>query len=227
MAREDGERRLLYGRRRGHSLSPRQQALVGERLPALAIDPRAVSGSPVAAMEIGFGAGEHLLHEAARHPEWLFLGCEPFENGVASLIAGIEEAKTDNIRLHCGDARDILFRLDAASLDRIDILYPDPWPKRRHRKRRFFGEDTLDAMARVLKPGGIIRFASDIDHYVGWTLARVAAHPAFAWEARDARDWLTPWEGWPGTRYEAKAVAAGRRPSYLIFRRREGEAEKA
>ncbi|MCC0055374.1 MAG: tRNA (guanosine(46)-N7)-methyltransferase TrmB [Rhodobiaceae bacterium] len=227
MAREDGERRLLYGRRRGHTLSPRQRGLFDERLPALAIDPAAVMAAPVAAMEIGFGGGEHLLHEAARHPDWLFLGCEPFENGVASLIAGIEETKVRNIRLHCGDARDILARLDAACLDRIDILYPDPWPKRRHRKRRFFGEDTLNAMARGLKPGGIIRFASDIDHYVGWTLARIAAHPAFVWEARDARDWLDPWEGWPGTRYEAKAIAAGRRPSYLIFRRRADEIGEA
>src|SRR5690606_32179003 len=159
----------------------------------------------------------HLLHEARAHPDRLFLGCEPFENGVASLLVRIEEEGIGNIRLHCGDARDVLAPLAPGALARIDILSPAPWPKRRHRKRRFFGPDTLDLMARALRPGGAIRFATDIDDYAGWTLSRIAAHPDFAWEARDARDWLDPWAGWPGTRYEAKAKAAGRVPSYLMF----------
>ncbi|MGE0845348.1 MAG: tRNA (guanosine(46)-N7)-methyltransferase TrmB, partial [Flavobacteriaceae bacterium] len=170
-------------------------------------------------LEIGFGGGEHLAYRAVARPATLHLGCEPFENGVASLLARIDAEGISNIRLHCGDARETLAMLPDAALRRIDILYPDPWPKRRHRKRRFFGPDTLSLMARCLKPGGEVRFATDIDNYAAWTLARIAADPAFEWEAQGPADWLEPWEGWPGTRYEAKAKRAGRVPSYLTFRR--------
>jgi tRNA (guanine-N7-)-methyltransferase len=171
-------------------------------------------------LEIGFGGGEHLAHEALAHPDVDFIGCEPFENGVAKLMALVEEHAIGNVRVHCGDARDVIDALPDGSLDRVAILYPDPWPKLRHRKRRFVSDATLRAIARVLSPGAELRFATDIDDYAGWTLARVLRSDDFEWKAKRAEDWLTPWAGWPGTRYEAKAIREGRRPVYLTFIRR-------
>lgn len=177
----------------------------------------ALPGDPV--LEIGFGGGEHLAAGARAAPDRGFLGCEPYENGVAKLLAAIDEEGLDNVRIHPGDARDLIDWLPNASLSRIDLLYPDPWPKTRHHKRRFVSPDNLDAMARVLKPGCEFRFASDIDSYVAWTLFEVRRHPAFDWTANGPEDWRTPWPGWPGTRYEAKAVREGRQGRYLTFRR--------
>jgi tRNA (guanine-N7-)-methyltransferase len=170
-------------------------------------------------LEIGFGGGEHLLHEAARFPQSGFIGVEPFVNGVAKLMQALERQPRANLRVYDDDATRLLDWLPDAALSGIDLFYPDPWPKKRHWKRRFVNRRNLDRFARVLKPGGRFRFASDIDSYVNWTLLHCRAHPAFQWQAEDAADWRQPYEGWPGTRYEAKAVREGRKPAYLTFLR--------
>jgi len=172
-------------------------------------------------LEIGFGGGEHLASEARAHPDAGFIGCEPFINGMAKLLGVVDAENLTNIRLWDRDATELLARLRPASIDLVYLLYPDPWPKRRQRKRRFVSESSLSALARVLKPGGEFRFATDIDDYAGWTLARCLASPDFAWSACRADDWRLPWPGWgAGTRYEAKALREGRRPTYLTFTRR-------
>ena len=171
-------------------------------------------------LEIGFGGGEHLLARAAEHPDVGFIGCEPFVNGVAKLLAGVAARDLDNVRVHSDDALALLDAAPEACFSRAYLLYPDPWPKRRQQKRRFVSEQNIAALARVLKPGGELRFATDIDDYAGWTLRRFLASPSFVWEARTADDWRLPWEGWAPTRYEAKARAAGRGSAYLTFRRR-------
>lgn len=214
----------LYGRRKGKALRAHPAALMVDMLPKLAVDvsspivPSQLFPSAQATyMEIGFGGGEHLAHEAARQPDIGFIGVEPFENGMAKMLAQIEGQGLANVRLHMGDAIEVLRALPANSLERVDLLYPDPWPKKRHWKRRFISQDSLDEMARVLKPGGLFRFASDIDTYVDWTLAHCRGHSAFEWTAEKAADWLTPWDGWLRTRYEAKAIREGRPSHYLIF----------
>lgn len=223
----DERRSLLHGRRMGHPLRARQAELVETRLPDLRLDldaspvPAELFPRPVTAfeMEIGFGGGEHLAGRASLHPQTGFIGCEPFLNGVAKLLVEIEERELGNIRIHDGDARQVLDRLPDGCLDRVWLLYPDPWPKRRHWKRRFVADDNLDILARVLKPGGELLFASDWADYVDWTLRCLARRPDFQWTARRADDWRLPWPGWPGTRYEAKAIREGRTPCYLTFRR--------
>jgi len=171
-------------------------------------------------LEIGFGGGEHLLARAAENPQVGFVGCEPFVNGVAKLLAGIEAMGLTNLRVRADDVTGLIEAAPDAAFSRIYLLYPDPWPKRRQLKRRFVSERNVAALARVLKPGGELRFATDIDDYAGWTLRRFAASPLFAWEAKTADDWRRPWDGWAPTRYEAKARAAGRGSAYLTFRRK-------
>lgn len=220
-------RRLLYGRRQGHRLSARQQGLLDDLLPRLAIprdgplDPASLfTSQPKAlAFEVGFGGGEHLVAQASVHPDWGFFGCEPFVNGMAQALAHIDDSGLGNIRLHAGDARDVLERLPPASLDAVYVLFPDPWPKTRHWKRRFIGPDTVPELARVLKPGGLLRVASDISDYVRWTLIHLAPSELFEWRAEGPSDWRVRPADWPGTRYEAKALRQGRTPSYLAFRR--------
>ncbi|QGM98676.1 tRNA (guanosine(46)-N7)-methyltransferase TrmB [Methylocystis parvus] len=212
--------RRLYGRSRGKALRPHQSELMSELLPKLSIDlakPLPLRPGREARLEIGFGGGEHLIEAAAREPQIDFFGCEPFVNGMAKLLAQIEARGLDNIRLHRGDAGEVLDRLPAASLSRIYLFYPDPWPKRRHRKRRFVSPENLEKLARVLRPGAELRFATDIDDYAAWTLARLRACRHFSWRAKTAQDWLVPWAGWTQTKYEAKAMAAGRHPVYLTF----------
>lgn len=218
----------FFGRRHGKTIRPVQaQALagygefgldLGSTCPA---DPRDLFDVPVEGirLEIGFGGGEHLHHEAGRFPATGFIGVEPFVNGMAKFLVLQAQQPRKNIRLHNDDATRLLDWLPDATLDGIDLLYPDPWPKKRHWKRRFLNPTNLDRFARVLKPAGRFRFASDMDSYVNWTLERVLAHPAFVWEARSADDWRRPYEGWPGTRYEMKAIREGRAPAYLTFRR--------
>ena len=170
-------------------------------------------------LEVGFGGGEHLLEQARSNPRIGLIGAEPYEAGVGKLLSKLADAPLANIRIHEGDARDIIEVLPDGSLGRVFILFPDPWPKTRHHKRRFVQMEMLDALARVMKPGSELRIASDDAGYVEWTLERAMAHPDFAWTAETATDWKTRPPGWPQTRYEAKALHGP--PAYLLFVRRD------
>ena len=224
-----GSASALHGRRKGKKLRTYQAGLVEDLLPKLKIDVSAIPADIEAlfgarpaqvCLEIGFGGGEHLAFQAERHPQTGFLGCEPFVNGAAKLLAAIDERSLANIRLHVGDAGELIDQLPAASLSLVYLLYPDPWPKRRQRKRRFVSDKMLVRLARTMQPGAELRFATDIDDYAGWVLARVLRSKDFAWMPADCADWLSPWPAWPGTRYEAKAMLQDRPRSYLTFRRR-------
>jgi tRNA (guanine-N7-)-methyltransferase len=215
----------LYGRRKGPKLSAHKEELRNTLLPKLTLDlakladPRACFSRPAddVWLEIGFGAGEHLLSLARSHPDVGLIGAEPYEAGVAKLLSKLAAETPPNIRLHEGDARDVLAALPDSSLGRIILLFPDPWPKTRHHKRRFVQMEMLDIFARVLKPGGEFRFASDDAGYVQWTLERVLNHAAFGWTAKGPADWQARPQGWPETRYEAKALHGP--PAYLQFLR--------
>lgn len=227
-SREDHREPRSYGRRKGHRLSARKQALIDDLLPRLrldpsqpAVDPAALFPQPVSAvaLEIGFGAGEHLRAQAALHPDWGFIGCEVYINGVAAALSTIDREGTGNIRIHDGDAREVLDWLPEASLERIFILFPDPWPKKRHHKRRLVSPETAPQLARVLRPGGELRIASDITGYVRAALVALRGSPDFVWKAERAEDWRTRPADWPPTRYERKALEAGRACTYLRFMR--------
>jgi tRNA (guanine-N7-)-methyltransferase len=219
----------FFGRRKGHPLRARQVELFGSLLPRLALDlsqppPDNLAGLfPVPVndirLEIGFGGAEHLIAQAQANPRTGFIGCEPFVNGMAKALVAIDEHKLGNIRLHHGDAVELIAWLPANSIARVDLLYPDPWPKRRHWKRRFVSDENVAALARILKPGGEFRFATDWANYAEWTLLRLTRSRDFIWTAERADDWRAPWPGFGGTRYEGKAVREGRAPAYLIFRR--------
>lgn len=201
--------------------------LVKERLPRLEIDPAPIADCadlfPFAPseiwLEIGFGGAEHLIAQAAARRDIGFIGCEPFINGVAKALAGIEAERLENVRLRAGDAGALIANLPAGVLSRIFILYPDPWPKRRQNKRRLISPSLIRGLARAARPGAELRFATDIDDYAGWTLNRFLASADFVWRAEDADDWRRPWADWRGTRYEAKARREGRKPVYLTFTR--------
>lgn len=169
------------------------------------------------ALEVGFGGGEHLAAQARLHPQTGFIGCEPFENGVAKLLTQIRLQGLSNVRVHPDDARDILARLPDASLDVMFVLFPDPWPKFRHHKRRFIQSQSLDVIARVLKPGGELRVATDHPDYAQWALMHLIRDDRFEWAAQRAADWRVRPDGWVVTRYEQKAIAAGRSCVYLRF----------
>jgi tRNA (guanine-N7-)-methyltransferase len=219
----------FFGRRKGHALRPRQAALMETLLPRLALD----LGAPVPArldslfphepnvvrLEIGFGGGEHMIGEAEQSPQAGFIGVEPFVNGMAKALAAVAAKNLSNVRLHHGDATDVLAWLPARALARVDLIYPDPWPKRRHWKRRFVQDRSVAAIARVLRSGGEFRFVTDIPDYAAWTLERLLRSSDFTWTAERADDWRRPWAGFASTRYEAKAQRAGRVPCYLIFRK--------
>lgn len=217
----------FYGRRSGKTLSGPQADALSDILPSRMLDLSRPAPVPLEQLwpvpvttrrlEIGFGGGEHLLARAAQFPDAGFIGVEPFINSMAKMLAAGADQGLDNIRVYDDDATRVLDWLPDASLDRIDLLYPDPWPKKKHWKRRFVSPVNLDRFARVLKPGGLFCFASDIDTYVNWTLGLALAHPLFDWRAAAADDWRIPWEGWPGTRYEAKAFREGRKGAYLTF----------
>ncbi len=220
----ESRRRLLYGRSRGKALRAGQERLIAESLPGLEIGPDALTGplnlafQPEAFwLEVGFGAGEHLIAQAKANPQVALIGCEPFLNGVAVALGGIARERLANVRLRRGDAQALVDAAPEAFFSRIFILYPDPWPKRRHNKRRIVSDAMIEALARIVKPGGEVRFATDIDDYAGWTLKRFLASPCFRWEAARASDWRTPWPEWRPTRYEAKAERAGRASVYLTF----------
>lgn len=219
----------FFGRRKGKHLREAQAAAIAGLLPSLKLDLALSAPAPLdplwpakvsrTRLEIGFGAGEHLLHRALTEPDTGFIGVEPFVTSMGKMLVELGEKRLTNVRVYDDDATRVLDWLPDASLDRIDLLYPDPWPKRRHWKRRFVNRANLARFARVLKPGGTFCFASDIDTYVNWTLTHLLADPRFEWTARKAEDWRAPWAGWPGTRYEAKAFREGRPPAYLTFRK--------
>jgi tRNA (guanine-N7-)-methyltransferase len=221
--------RAFFGRRKGHALKPRQAALFDTLLPTLALDLskpappdlRTLFPLPVdtVRLEIGFGGAEHLIDQAKANPRTGFIGTDAFINGVAKALVAIDESKLPNIRLHFGDASELLDWLPDGVFARIDLLYPDPWPKRRHWKRRFVQDESLKRLARILKKGGELRFATDIPDYAAYALARVLRSKDFIWTAECADDWRKPWPDFSGTRYEAKAKREGRTPVYFIFRK--------
>lgn len=223
------EPRAFFGRRKGHPLRAHHAVLYDTLLPKLALDTstpapgdvRALFPRPVEAvrLEIGFGGAEHMIAQALANPTTGFIGSEPFVNGMAKALAAIEKHDLRNIRLSAGDATHLIAWLPAASLARADILYPDPWPKRRHWKRRFLQDESLAALARILTTEGELRFATDISGYASWVLARVLRSPHFEWAAERADDWKKPWPDFVSTRYEAKAKREGRTPAYFSFRR--------
>ncbi len=218
-----------FGRKRGRTPSPRQQRLLEEVLPRWQLDLGRL-GKPLAGLfdcpirdiwlEIGFGGGEHLVHMARSHPDVGFIGCEPFQDGVVKALSAIDEFGLRNIRIHPDDVRPMLRLLPSASIARVFILFPDPWPKARHAKRRLVAGSLLDQLARVMVSGSELRIATDIPAYARTAVLSAARHPGFRWRAQSAADWRSPWCDWPGTRYEAKALSAGRKPIYLTYSRR-------
>jgi tRNA (guanine-N7-)-methyltransferase len=190
--------------------------------PSGGLDPASlfVSGRSTIWLEIGFGGGEHLAHQAAHHPEAGLVGCEVFENGIVKLLAQIERRRLDNIRIYADDARLLIEALHPASIDRVFILFPDPWPKRRHHKRRIVSRETLDSLAEIMADDAELRLATDDGDYLSWILERLTGHPAFEWLARRPDDWRRRPSDWPPTRYEEKAQAAGRSSAFLRARRR-------
>jgi tRNA (guanine-N7-)-methyltransferase len=220
----------LYGRRRGRPIRQGRRRLAESLLPQIAItlpdhrllDPQTLFATPPPAvwLEIGFGAGEHLAAQAESHPRVGFIGCELFENGIARLVGDIAQRGLDNIRILADDARGLLDCLVPASIGRVFVLFPDPWPKQRHHKRRLVARATLDRLGTVMQPGAELRLATDDPGYLVWMLEVLTAHPDFIWTARTAADWRERASDWPATRYEEKARAAGRTPAFLRFIRR-------
>lgn len=229
-----------YGRRRGRKASGRQERLKRDLLsklsldlsqpPLLATEARAPCGradegvaqgaTEETFLEIGFGGGEHLVWQAEHNPAATLIGCEPFEDGVVKVLAAIDEKKLGNIRVHMGDARDVLRLLPAACIGRAFILFPDPWPKRKHVKRRLVNPATLKLLARVMRPGAQLRIGTDIGDYARTMLEAFRAQPDFVWLADSPQDWRERPADWPQTRYEQKAEREGRVRYYFRFLRR-------
>jgi len=229
----------LYGRRQDKALKPRQQHLMTTLLPQLSVPLTFENKAPNVAiapvisldpknfmrphkelwLEVGFGGGEHLAWQARENPDIAMIGAEPFLNGVAKLLAQIDDEGQENIHIHHGDVRPLLTALPDQCLGRLFVLHPDPWPKKRHHKRRMINPWFVAEAARLLKPGGQLRVASDIAAYVEWTLMHLADCPDFFWTAKRADDWRVRPDDWPQTRYEVKAIREGRPSTYLIFER--------
>ncbi len=224
--------RNFYGRFKGKTLRPNQEAYLEEDLAALSpgpvgwdenperteVDPRRSLGDKPLWLEIGFGGGEHLVHQAASHPDVGLVGCEPFINGVAMLLGKVREAGVENLRIYPGDVRNLFDVVPEACFERAFLLYPDPWPKKRHHRRRFVTREYLAPLHRALKPGAEFRVATDIPDYVRQSLLEVPA-AGFEWLAERPAHWREPWNDWISTRYERKALREGRVPHYLTFRR--------
>lgn len=225
----DNNKRNLYGRRKGPKLRDNRAILMRERLSHYAALPDETAekidiealfpGISELWLEVGFGAGEHVAAQASANPSIGLLACEHYLNGVASCLSHLEKGGLNNVKLHNGDARDLMDRLPDGSISRVFLLYPDPWPKARHHKRRFISAENLAAFARVMRDGAILRVASDIPDYIDWTLDHVAACPEFKLLGDPSTQFREPWSDWPGTRYEAKALREGRTPAYLTFER--------
>lgn len=232
MTHPERPRRNFYGRLKGKALKPSQKTYLTEDLAALSpgavdwdtnptrapLDLAGLFGGRPVWLEIGFGGGEHLVHQAQANPEVGIIGAEPYINGVAMLLGKIRRSGASNLAIHPGDARDLMDVLPAASVARAFLLYPDPWPKKRHHRRRFVTPEHLEPLARVMAPGAILRVATDIPDYVRQTLEEVP-RAGFGWLAERPDDWRTPWADWISTRYEQKALREGRTPHYLTFRR--------
>ena len=227
----EARRRTLYGRRRGKKLRDGQQSLLGTLLPRLALDvpadPQKIDLARVFGgalprdgvwLEVGFGAGEHLVWQAKEHPEVGIIGCEPYINGVAKCLAHIEREGVENARLFTDDARLVMNALPEQSLSRVFVLFPDPWPKSRHHKRRFVQRENLDVLARLMKPGAELRLATDDPSYLPWMIEHACTHSAFDWLAERPQDWRARSADWPETRYERKMLA-GHKPVFLRLRR--------
>ncbi len=224
--------RRFYGRRRGPRLSARQQRLLEEGLARLSIDrerlrasgdldPTTLFDRPMRAfaLEIGFGKGEHLAERAKAEPDLGLLGAEPYLNGVVGLIDRVTRDRLDNIRIHPDDARDLLEALAPASLEHVWLLHPDPWPKRRHARRRFVNPEGLDLVARALRPGGLFTVVSDDPVYIRWTAMRMSERTDFDWQALGPEDWRRPPPDWVETRYARKAAREGRADVFFQYRR--------
>jgi len=221
--------RAFFGRRKGHKLRPRQARLFETLLPRLKIDLARPAPTELSALfalpvtevrlEIGFGAGEGLIAQAKENPQIGFIGIEPFVNGMAKALAAIEANGLQNVRLHFDDATSLIAWLPDSSLTCIDLIHPDPWPKRRHWKRRFVQDETIALMARILRQGGEFRFVTDIADYAAWTLQRLTRSRDFAWSAQCADDWRNPWPGFTATRYHARAARERRTSCFLLFRK--------
>ena len=229
MSPEQHHDRAFFGRRKGHKLRSHHARLIETLLPRLAIDLSNPTPTELTALfpvpiddiqlEIGFGGGEYLIAQAQARPRTGFLGVEPFVNGMAKALAAIESGKLQNIRLHFDDAVNLLAWLPQNSLARIDLIHPDPWPKRRHWKRRFVQDAMVSRLARILAHGGEFRFVSDIADYAAWTLQRLLRSADFEWTAQGADDWRKAWPGFINTRYHAKAAREQRASCFLIFRK--------
>lgn len=226
--------RNFYGRRSGKTLRKSQALHLNETLPGIAPKGIEVADNPERTpidllalfsnerpvwLEIGFGGGEHLLHMAQTYPDINFIGCEAFINGVAKLVPLIAEHDIKNTRIHMGDARDMLEVLPEASISKAFLLYPDPWPKKRHHSRRFVNTENMNAISKALKPGAELRIATDIDDYLRHIFEIMMNRDDFEWLAESPQDWRTPWADWTRTRYEAKAIREDRTPHYLTFRK--------
>ena len=220
---------MLYGRRQGKRLRPGQRDLVENLLPLIEInptrentfDPRACFSLDIDDiwLEIGFGGGEHLAWQAKTYPRIGFVGCEPFLNGVVKLLSRIRSMELENVRLYRDDARLLIARLPANVIGRAFILFPDPWPKLRHHKRRLISEEVLGSLAEALRDEAELRIATDDPSYLEWILWHLQRHPDFEWQASVPNDWRSSPNDWPATRYEKKANAAGRKCTFLTYRR--------
>ncbi len=227
-------RRNFHGRRVGKALRPGQKALLAElldnyRIPGVApaenrqrqpVDPGAGFGNVRQIwLEVGFGSGEHLVRQAAENPDIGFVGCEPYVNGVASLLAKLRNSGLENVRIHPGDVREFFDVAADNSIGKVFVLYPDPWPKTRHHRRRFVTAEYLEPLARICMPGAEIRLATDIADLARQAVVEFGRMTEFSWTAGRRSDWTTPWPGWRPTRYEDKAISQGRSPIYLTFAR--------
>ncbi len=224
--------RNFYGRFKGKGLRDSQQVFLDEDLAALSpgpvdwdvnpdripLDVAALTGGKPLWLEVGFGGGEHLVHQAASNPDVHIIGCEPYINGVAMLLGKIRDAGITNLSVHPGDARNMMDVLPEGSVDKAFLLYPDPWPKKRHHRRRFVTQEHLEPLAQVMAQGAEFRVATDIADYVRQTLQQVP-RTGFRWTAEGPSDWREPWQDWISTRYEQKAIREGRPQHYLTFKR--------
>ncbi|WP_409432669.1 tRNA (guanosine(46)-N7)-methyltransferase TrmB [Litorimonas sp. RW-G-Af-16] len=226
MFNRDTQKFRTFGRAKGKALTAGQQALMDDVFPKFDVGPDIKAGrNPFAGLEgplwleIGFGAAEHLIWQAQHNPDVSLLGVEPFLNGIAKATKGINDHAMTNLRLHRGDARDVLSLIPDGALDRVFVLFPDPWHKTRHHKRRLLRTEFIQELHRVIKPGGELRFGSDILHYVDWAMTRFYRHGGFSWSPTQVSDWRMRGEDWPETRYLKKALREGRTGHFFTFQR--------